>query len=463
MEKGVNIIEMWDQIAPLSERQLNFIDKLDALANPFKGLDDEEPKKEVIKETKKETKGEIDFAKVDNLYDFEQLLIGLEDDIARNADKRFEKLRDGYSQCQTLVSDLTTILNNLETLQKQYKIVSSKTGSLHNTCESLLQQQHSLIVAGETINERLTYFKELEPMSKKLNAPTMLILNESLMPMLARLDACISYLRSKPNYKESGSYLAQFCHLQSQALSTIKIHVINTLQQASQQVMPDSKEGLSPSDSVFTLFYGKFQTNAHRVKSLMSQIEERIDQSDTYKQFLTECHQNYFQVRETLIGPVLSMAIDDMVNSHQRHYCTLLRTSTTMLIHICRDEYQLFFQFFSQTCLELNEFLEKLCFRLNDVLRPIVIHINHLETLSEICAIIKETIEEQSGQTELEAFLNAMRQLLQDCQERLVYRTNIYIQTNIVGYCPASGDLAYPEKLEMMEVSSIFLNVLTTS
>ena len=47
-----------------------------------------------------------------------------------------------------------------------------------------------------------------------------------------------------------------------------------------------------------------------------------------------------------------------------------------------------------------------------------------------------------------------MQLLLEDTQERLVYRCNIYIQTNIAGYSPAAGDLAYPEKLEMMKVSN---------
>lgn len=42
--------------------------------------------------------------------------------------------------------------------------------------------------------------------------------------------------------------------------------------------------------------------------------------------------------------------------------------------------------------------------------------------------------------------------MLEDVQERLVYRTHIYIQTDITGYKPAPGDLAYPDKLEMMEV-----------
>lgn len=53
---------------------------------------------------------------------------------------------------------------------------------------------------------------------------------------------------------------------------------------------------------------------------------------------------------------------------------------------------------------------------------------------------------------ELESFVKTMEHLLQDTQERLVYRCNIYIQTNILDYTPASGDLAYPEKLEMMKV-----------
>lgn len=54
---------------------------------------------------------------------------------------------------------------------------------------------------------------------------------------------------------------------------------------------------------------------------------------------------------------------------------------------------------------------------------------------------------------QLAAFAAGVKQMLEDVQERLVYRTHIYIQTDIIGYKPAPGDLAYPAKLEMMEVS----------
>ena len=41
--------------------------------------------------------------------------------------------------------------------------------------------------------------------------------------------------------------------------------------------------------------------------------------------------------------------------------------------------------------------------------------------------------------------------MLEDVQERFVYRTLIYIRQEILNYNPAQGDLAYPDKLQMMQ------------
>lgn len=163
--------------------------------------------------------------------------------------------------------------------------------------------------------------------------------------------------------------------------------------------------------------------------------------------------------------------MEEMISTSGRNFCSLIRSSAKLYTHICRDEYQLYFQFFSQVNKSLkykfyslfkilaiifnfSDFLDQLCLTLYDKLRPTIIHLEHLESLSEICALIKyEFMEENMHQDELESFVKAMRQLLQDTQERLVYRCNIYIETNILNYSPASGDLAYPEKLEMMKVN----------
>lgn len=52
----------------------------------------------------------------------------------------------------------------------------------------------------------------------------------------------------------------------------------------------------------------------------------------------------------------------------------------------------------------------------------------------------------------LAAFGRLAWQLLQDVQERLVFRAHLYLKSDVEQYRPAAGDLAYPEKLEMMEV-----------
>lgn len=47
--------------------------------------------------------------------------------------------------------------------------------------------------------------------------------------------------------------------------------------------------------------------------------------------------------------------------------------------------------------------------------------------------------------------------MLQDVQERLVFRAHLYLQSDILQYHPSPGDLAYPDKLEMMESIALSL------
>ncbi|CAH1259064.1 COG3 [Branchiostoma lanceolatum] len=181
-----------------------------------------------------------------------------------------------------------------------------------------------------------------------------------------------------PDFAECDVHLARFRQCLSKALNLIKTYMVNLLQQASQQVQPkgNCKDAQGPSDNAFTLYYGKFRTNAPRVKLLMEQIEERIDRSPEYQQLLNDCHQCYFNQRQLLLGPSVTTAVTEMAGHHVR-----------------------------------------------------------------------------DNSDELRAFETVALQMLEDVQERLVYRAHIYIQTDIQSYNPAPGDLAYPDKLEMMETT----------
>lgn len=357
------------------------------------------------------------------------------------------------SQCCDLLKEINMSMEQLEMLQKEYVFVANKTNALHEACEQLLADQSKLVNAAETIAEKLRYFSEFDELSQKIGSTDISVLSEAFVPILTRLDECIAYLEANPQYKEAAVYLARFCHLQWQALGMIRSYVTSTLQHTTQQVLSRC-DALSSSENAFTLLYGKFRAHAPRIHSLVAQIEERVEKRTQYWELLDDCHQCYFSQREMLLGPSVSTAMNDLATAHQRDHCALVRSGCAFLVHLCEDEHQLYGQFFTKVSPQLDEFLGRLCGRLYDVFRPIIIHINHLETLAELCSILKVEMMEQhivANPAQLKAFGNIAQQMLEDVQERLVYRTLVYIRTDILGYNPAPGDLAYPEKLEMME------------
>ncbi|VDN33811.1 unnamed protein product [Gongylonema pulchrum] len=182
--------------------------------------------------------------------------------------------------------------------------------------------------------------------------------------------------------------------------------------------------------------------------------------------------------------------IEHFCRRHADSSCALTRNGCVFLLRLCDDEFRLYKQFFTasifapfiSTATSFDDFIESLCRVFYDILRPIVIHNPHLETLAELCTILKvEMIEERCGlmqsvmsvsrlPSEISTggtssvadvdeyminprtgFVRVISELVGDVAERIVYRTGLYGQSDIAGFTPSSGDLAYPEKLEMMK------------
>ncbi|ETE71564.1 Conserved oligomeric Golgi complex subunit 3, partial [Ophiophagus hannah] len=368
--------------------------------------------------------------------------------LARAAYAGFEE------QCDAILNDVNCALQHLKSLQEQYLFVSTKTGTLHEACEQLLKEQSELVDLAENIHQKLSYFIELENINTKLNSPTLSVSSESFMPMLNKLDDCIAHVSSHPNFRDCAVYLAKCNQCLSKAVHLMKAYTVNTLQNLTNQLMKRDPSLAPNSDNAFTLFYVKFRAAAPKVRTLFEQIEQRSEKMPEYRQLLSEIHHCYLNQREHLLRPSITSTVTELTNRNNRDHCALVRSGCAFMVHVCQDEHQLFDEFFTKPTPKLDELLEKLCLSLYDVFRPLIIHVIHLETLSELCGILKnEMLEDhvQNNVKQLGAFAAGVKQMLEDVQERLVYRTHIYIQTDILGYKPAPGDLAYPAKLEMME------------
>uniref|UniRef100_A0A8I3W1I3 Conserved oligomeric Golgi complex subunit 3 n=1 Tax=Callithrix jacchus TaxID=9483 RepID=A0A8I3W1I3_CALJA len=371
---------------------------------------------------------------------------------------KYRQMRDYLSgfqeQCDAILNDVNSALQHLESLQRQYLFVSNKTGTLHEACEQLLKEQSELVDLAENIQQKLSYFNELETINTKLNSPALSVNSDGFIPMLSKLDDCITYISSHPNFKDYPVYLLKFKQCLSKALHLMKTYTVNTLQTLTNQLLKRDPSSVPNADNAFTLFYVKFRAAAPKVRTLIEQVELRSEKIPEYQQLLSDIHQCYLDQRELLLGPSIACTVAELSSQNNRDHCALVRSGCAFMVHVCQDEHQLYNEFFTKPTSKLDELLEKLCVSLYDVFRPLIIHVIHLETLSELCGILKNEVLEdhvQNNAEQLGAFAAGVKQMLEDVQERLVYRTHIYIQTDITGYKPAPGDLAYPDKLAMME------------
>lgn len=363
-----------------------------------------------------------------------------------------QKILQRGQECKNLLANTDSVLAKILSLKDLYLFVSPRTSQLHLECKNIIQERSDLRQSYEKISTTLNKQEELR-----------------------------SIFRRMPDIKNQ--------------ILTVLNSVCQGYQKRQQQ------EG-TPLDE----YYGRFFIECRRIKELTSQLESCLSSSNTDELLLhlEEIYTLYFDIREQLIEPVFRRNLGALVSKSDRNYCDLLRQTSASLVRILRNEIQLFNQIFSSpstgnaaTTIRtttnntssntanvvsaptettnltppttapapgadadarqprefpakrqvMNAYLELLCKTFYEHLRPVVIHVNHLETLTELYKLVVETMLPEVPE---ECYQLTMSTLGEDVQERMVFRAEVFIQESVLDYKPSRGDLAYPEKLEIV-------------
>eukprot|EP00045_Choanoeca_perplexa_P018173 m.280831 g.280831 ORF g.280831 m.280831 type:complete len:807 (-) comp17737_c0_seq4:1786-4206(-) len=368
-------------------------------------------------------------------------------------------------QCATMLAEIDQTTSYLSTLQALHESASVKTSQLHNECDRLLQEQTHLDSFARAIQSRLSFFLQLSQIATKLASPTFSVLNEQFLPLLARMDESMAYLNQHPEFKDSSNYLLRFRQLHSKALATIRAHVTNTLKTATQSVLtqtqgvqaaeksaaaaggPSSPPATTTTQS-FTLFYGKFRMYAPRIRTLMEELERRQKKSADYGSVLEACYECYYIQRYALLATPTRAAIGALAAEHADNLPAFVRAACSYVLRTCNSEVQLFNHFFPQPNPGLEQLLDAIARIFYDAARPLLLQ-RHVElnTLIDVCNVLRvEALEDTS--LELSGFREVARELLQDAQERLIYKADSYVETEIKGFVPSQADLNYPDRLK---------------
>ncbi|OZC12789.1 hypothetical protein X798_00423 [Onchocerca flexuosa] len=420
--------------------------------------------------------------------------------------KSIDLLKERYIKCTELVNEL----------RSNYEMVTERTSSLHNACDRMMAYQTQIAAGAEQIHANLYYYTQYESIMKKLNTGKLSITGQVFTQILSTIDECLRFLKSHMHYKDSGTYVAKYEQCLSKAMTVIRMGVMTDLEASHSAVKDrhmkldiDSRQNGYSDDDTFALLYGVFAARASSVRSALNVAEQHFRDITEFHLMVTDCQQAYFRIRYEMLEPVIRSTIEGLKRNHENSSCALTRNGCAFLLRLCDDEFRLYKQFFTvgddgsgsrsvaistpssphalilapfiSGTTSFDDFIESLCRVFYDILRPIIIHNPHLETLTELCTILKvEMIEERcglmqsvmsvkrlvgytSGETSSPSytddymanprngFVRVMTELVGDVAERIVYRISLYAQSDIVEFTPSSGDLAYPEKLEMMK------------
>ncbi|XP_010500461.1 PREDICTED: conserved oligomeric Golgi complex subunit 3-like isoform X2 [Camelina sativa] len=468
ISKGYNFASTWEQSAPLTEQQQAAIVSLShAVADrpfpanlvhehvhrPDNGLSVS------VEDTNLEDSGAIEAVLV-NTNQFYKWFTDLESAMKSETEEKYRHyvntLTERIQTCDDILHQVDGTLDLFNELQLQHQGVTTKTKTLHDACDRLLMEKQKLLEFAEALRIKLNYFDELENISSNFYSPNMNVSNSNFLPLLKRLDECISYIEDNPQYAESSVYLLKFRQLQSRALGLIRTYILAVLKTAASQVQaafrgPDGNKTSVSEGVEASIIYVRFKAAASELKPVLEEIESRSARKE-YVQVLAECHRLYCEQRLALVKGIVHQRVSDF--SKKEALPSLTRSGCAYLMQVCHMEHQLFTHFFpasSEEVSSLAPLVDPLSTYLYDILRPKLIHEANIDLLCELIHILKvEVLGEQSArQSEPLAGLRpTLQRILADVNERLTFRARTYIRDEIANYIPSDEDLDYPAKLE---------------
>ena len=392
---------------------------------------------------------------IESTQQFLQWFSAIEQDMEAEQEQRYRTRLDQIefyrSTLQNLLQNARSIQDLVGDLRTRYEFVESKSKSLQEACERLLEERVQTVKMADCIADKLAYFNELERISKLFNAPEDVTKDELFVPMLYKLDGCIDFVTTNIKYKDSELYLMRFRQCLTRGLSLIKLRFVEAMQEITVELVPKSVE-LQRMDEVTTsaltsALYVKFSVIAPQLRELVKEIDSRCTNHPEYESLLRDCFNAFFSSRQQLFGPLVEKQVKKLATQHG-DVLELMRNGCAYIVQACRDEYKLFYEFFEYGFDDLTGYLETIASYLNDHLRPMILREAHIDTLSELCATIQgiSMTEDEDETAAMEVILSKIRQ---DAQSRLVFRTQTYIRESIQNFHPAAADLEFPKAAKL--------------
>jgi len=400
--------------------------------------------------------------------------------------------------CESTVLHLEGALNLVSYISEHQAEASITANEFSRKCTVVLDESKRLEEIARHVRGPMVFFDDLNRLGVLLGLPlknpdedVLLVDNDELLEAdvnvvpvdpggqlfkdtLCRLHTCIEYLEARAQYFDATLYLASFRKLKRRALALMKNQIIATL--GKLEVEENVWGGESNQLTELTRkhieilpIYSRWKRAGKEIGPSVKDLRDACALSPNYNdlQLITECESVYFKIREPALLQLLNQHLTNLGKHPASVFNDILRNGVLYLLRILNLEvaiYNTFFNCHLQSGISLNADSElgtneaftsmtrNVVNSLYVFSRPTILAQNEIDDLCDLVHLLKtEILEDLLGDRKVEfRFMELMvRQLLEDAQERLVYRVHTFVVEEIELYEPVANDLDYPKKLEV--------------
>eukprot|EP01012_Entosiphon_sulcatum_P055857 TRINITY_DN7844_c0_g1_i1.p1 TRINITY_DN7844_c0_g1~~TRINITY_DN7844_c0_g1_i1.p1 ORF type:complete len:945 (-),score=135.38 TRINITY_DN7844_c0_g1_i1:7-2841(-) len=343
---------------------------------------------------------------------------------------------------ETEIEDLSQNLNQLISINSD---VVEKSKCLSKEATTLIEQKERMQQLQQGLESRLHYFEKVDALTKEVNNPQLDPFSPEFAQMLVEIDGVIRFLRENPHYKSAEHYLSRAHIIQQRALTAVRETIMQRFLTASQSVQaskhlqPTTTVTAETISGVVDILNVEFQAQIADVLPLVQLLEERCSaaKKDTLV-YLNDTFGLYYQIRSAVLQPLLARYLgqqptgEEMLNAMVMHVIPHLLT-------ISVAECKLFHDIFTGNSLlpYLKTLIDAISTPVYEKFRACVLTKDDLKDLAQLIDKLRNAL--LLGQLKAAGegghlLSSTLHKMIQDTQERLIFRCSLFIKDVIAPF-----------------------------